>query len=313
MRPAPVMTHRALGSLAGCLVSAAALAQTATFRAPLEQGGSLAYDMAFQSAQARTQPGEQTPTSETYLQNVGLSFRVVELREDGSADLAMTISRIEMEWITPNATVTYARPRVTTDVPADTPAQQAFTTVGEAIAGATIHITIGPDGEIQSVTGLDAVGTAVSQAPEPDARVVGVFSPAALAAAIEPIFSADGAAREPRDMGETWTSEEQTALGPAGRLVRTSEWKLLRIAGSRATIMGESTIKVEPAAPEDPGAPTVLIREQRGEVETTWDLEEGLIDRVTEQEHKTLWQLADLQLDQTTKGRIRLRKSASGE
>lgn len=168
-------------------------------------------------------------------------------------------------------------PQVTADVPADEPAA-AFLAVQRAIKDASIVLTLDASGEITGIDGLSGAIDAAGKVPTGadaaglDPSIIGMFDPESLRGTLQPIFTADDAAKAPRRKGDGWQTEDIIPLGVAGGVRITTDWSLASLDAGKATIEGKPVFTVLVPSARDASTPTLTISEQRAGVTAVWSL-----------------------------------------
>ncbi len=244
-------------------------------------------------------------------------FEVEEVADDGSAVLKGSVERLSLEWSRGEERGEFVRPRITADVPADTPLNTALEALGSAMLAAPIQMVVSPDGRVEAIRGLNDVLMALNDPavrgedpiPRVDASALGVFGGRQFAALSGSAFTGDGAGREPREVGETWETTESIPAPPAGTILLETDWTTTAIDKPLATFTGVSTVSIAPPPGDDPTAPRGEVVQQASTVTMIWNLDAGLMDeRVSVQRLVTNWSMAGMTLQQTQTSTMKLKR-----
>jgi hypothetical protein len=289
-------------------------AEPVEIKAALPQGREIALSIEYaldvkQSAEDGQQAGK------SIRQEALVRFVVEGVAEDGTAALRGSVERLSMVWQRGEERGEFARPRVTADVPADTPLNAAMAALGEAILSAPIQMAVSPIGRVEAIRGLnDVVMTLNSPAvrgegasPLVDQSALGMFGSRQFAAMVGSAFTADGAGQAARSVGDEWETTESIPAPPAGTVMLETAWRLEGVEGGRATMKGTPMMSIMPPIGDDPTAPKGEVESQEGAVTLVWSVEDGAIEsRESMQRVKTRWSMAGMSLTQEQDVRMKV-------
>ncbi|MBL0921669.1 MAG: hypothetical protein IBJ10_06015 [Phycisphaerales bacterium] len=309
--------RRPCAAAAAILAASGALAEPATVRADLSKGRVIPLQIEYTLDAEQLSPDGAASRKRIH-QSAAIRFEVTDVAEDGSAVLRGAVERLTLQWSRDDEQGEFARPRVTADVPADTPVNAALGALGAAMADASIQLVVSPDGRVEAIRGLNDVMLVLTDPavrgegpiPRLDASALGVFGGRQFAAMASSAFTADGAGREPRDPGETWETNESIPAPPAGSILLDTLWTTAKVEPGAATFTATPTLSLVPPPGDDPTAPRGQIAEQTGSITMVWNLAENMLDeRRSEQRVVTDWSMAGMTLRQTQTSTMTIRRA----
>lgn len=307
---------RCAGAAALVWAAGGAWAEPVEIKASLPVGRVVPIEIEYSLEADQTSP-DGAAQKKSVRQTALVRFEVEEVADDGSAVLKGSVERLSLEWSRGEERGEFMRPRITADVPADTPLNTALEALGSAMFAAPIQMVVSPDGRVEAIRGLNDVLMALNdpavRGDEPiplvDASALGVFGGRQFAALSGSAFTGDGAGREPREVGETWETTESIPAPPAGTILLDTAWTTTAIDKPLVTFTGVSTVSIAPPPGDDPTAPRGEIAQQASTVTMIWNLDAGLMDeRVSVQRLVTNWSMAGMTLQQTQTSTMKLKR-----
>jgi hypothetical protein len=222
---------------------------------------------------------EQTMTQQIRLLAAAVS-------PDGSVTLHQTTEAVRVEMAAPAGKVVYdsADPKSA----GDNEGSAALAKVFGGVVGATISITMAPNGAVQRVDGIQRVLDKILQDAPEERRTAAlmqslksVLSDEAVRASLEQSFPR--MPPQPVKPGDTWTGKIALGSSAIGRISGTQTFTLKSVDGNRATIAVALALKQESTPPMGPSGMTVKLGDAKGEGEIDFDAASGRIRRSTMQ------------------------------
>lgn len=305
------MRHAFAGAMTAAtllgLFTPIASAQQVSLKPDLKDGDTMTYEMI--STLRVTQTQNSATSTQNTNHNATLAFTVDSVNDDGSAEVSMTFDAIAISIEAGDASEAFSWSYNGGDRP-DASMGEGINASGFALAGAEIAFMVDADGQVTNLTGLDEfLGTIEGESAQ-NVAYVGNFTPERLAAAIEPIFDADGGADEPREKGDKWTETERVDLGTVGAIVLERTYSYLHSANGMASILG--TLRVKHEKPDNPpaDAPSVELSGTQGAHAIQWDTRAGRLQQYGRNETmKTTWTMGDVTIEQMQRSVMSLERA----
>ncbi|HEY2432045.1 MAG TPA: DUF6263 family protein [Vicinamibacterales bacterium] len=256
-----------------------ALAQT-TLQYRWKQGEPVAYETNLKTDSTMSgMPGAGDVTlGQTMTQRVRLLPAAVA--PDGTTTLQQTIEAVKVEMTTPMGKAAYD-----SAVPQATPDESSapLATVFGGIVGATLSVTVAPDGAVQRIDGVQKALDKIVQNLPPQQRASAqaaqtlraVLSEGAIRSSLEQSFP-----RLPSQSvkpGESWTAQVSLGSEATGRIAGTQTLTLKSIEGDVATIDVALALKQESSPPMGPSGMTMKLGDSHGSGTLTFDVAAGRI------------------------------------
>lgn len=289
---------------AALLLTSAASAQEVAFKPTLEAGATMSYELT--ATLDVTQKIGETSTNQKTEHTAAFTCTVESVNRDGSAEVSMMFDSLSFSIASGENTDVFTW--------ADNGGERPNAAMGEglnasglALAGATIGFTVGTDGQVSGMTGLDGFLATINPESASDVSFIGVFTPDRLAEAIEPIFDADGGGAEPRSPGAKWTETETVSLGAAGEIVITRDYTFPILDNGMANVLTRPSIKLNKPDVTPENAPNVRLNGVDGAVIIQWNTERNMLEQYGRTEQiGTVWEMGDATLTQTQNSVMRL-------
>ncbi|MEC9373412.1 MAG: hypothetical protein VYC34_06180 [Planctomycetota bacterium] len=304
LRPLARLTTIALAAITAVSLAPRALAQVEA-QPRLEDGKVWAYDLSLDLTVAQDERVFRV------VQGARLRLTTIEVDDEGSARVRAAFDRLTMLWAAPPDEQLQFEWRREDDPDAAkaASANEAFTKLCRALAGGTFEFTVGPDGGVTNLSGLEtALQVLEDREGEGLSRsMLGLFEPSQLPETLAPIWTGDGLAGRRVREGQGWQSSRRTPAGPAGALEFTTDWVVTSIMDDRVEARAEESAQVLRPSVSDSATPSIEIREFGGAIELIWDRNEGcLARRGVDRRMAAVWTMGDLTITQTQTARSRL-------
>lgn len=206
---------------------------------------------------------------------------------DGTATLHQTIEAVRVEMDTMMGKVAYDSE--TPSAAAGDEGAQALGRVFGGMVGATITVTVAPDGAIGRIDGAQKIYDRIAQdlprdrSAAPMAQALkSVLSEESIRAALQQSFPR--LPPQPVKPGDTWTGQIALGSDATGRISGTQTMTLKRIDGGDtgvATIGVALSLKQESSPPLGPAGMTMKLGDSKGDGEIEFDLGAGRIRKAT--------------------------------
>ena len=198
---------------------------------------------------------------------------------DGTVTLQQTIEAVSVQMTTPTGTASFD----SDDHGAGKDdASAALAKVFGGVVGATLSVTMAPDGAIQRIDGVPRLLEKITQdlpreraAMQMAQALRSVLSENAIRASLEQSFPR--LPPQPVKPGDTWTSQVSLGSDAVGKINGTQTFTLKRVESGVATIDIALALKQESAPPMGPSGMVVKLGDARGEGSLTFDIGAGRI------------------------------------
>ena len=285
------------GRVSACVSGLALVALAATSaqaQAPVrlqyrwQQGQAVTYQTTLKTdSTASGIPGAEDVTfSQTMRQRIRLLAAAVG--PDGTATLQQTVEAVSVDMTTPVGTISYDSADPKSADKDD--GSRALSTVFGGMVGATISVTMTPDGTIQRIDGAEkALDKIMHDMPQnrPNPQMLqslrSVLSEDSLRASLAQSFP--HLPPQLVKVGDSWTAQVALGAQAAGRITGTQTLTLQSIDGAdargTATIAVALVLKQESAPPLGPSGAIVKLGDSKGTGEILFDLSHGRIVKAT--------------------------------
>jgi len=254
-----------------------------TLRYQWKQGEAVTYKTTLKTESTVSgMPNGDITLNQTMTQRIRLMPAAIA--PDGTATLQQTIEAVSVEMTTPMGKVSYDSAE---KAPADRDeASAAMATVYGGMIGATISVTMAPNGAIQRIDGAQKVVDRILQdVPQERATaqiaqsLKSVLSESAIRVSLEQSFPR--LPPTPVKPGDTWTAQIALGNDVVGRITGTQTLTLKTVDANVATIDVALALKQESAPPMGPSAMTVKLGDSHGAGSLTFDVAAGRIRTAT--------------------------------
>lgn len=322
-------TGQTLSSRAGLFITATALlvgpftgvarAQSASLTPTFEPETSWTYDATLDVVVSQGPAGgddaeriaEATRVSRV-VQGARLQLKCIEVESDGDAIIRGALDRLTTLWTDEEGEqfeFTWLRAN-DPDIETARSPHEGLTRLSRALAGATFQITIGADGRVRSLTGIEQPMQVLAENEDAQLTMLGMFTPAQLPDVFSSLWRTGRGAPDSVEPGVGWQEVRTTPMGPAGAIEFIIDWTVGSVTEDRVTAAGaESVEQMVPESP-DPAAPSVRILQHAGEHTFEWSRAGGCVNRRGVQRRlATEWTVGDAAIRQTQTSNLRINRA----